>query len=101
MRVVLMPLPSRDFDPTEVAVSWKVLVAAGYTVRFATPDGAAADADDRMIIGEGLDPLGVCFRAALPRRVRARTSGRQRRSRGLRPTDCRAAVHLPDALGRH
>src|ERR1700733_4028443 len=58
MHVVLVPLPARDFDPTEVAVSWKVLVAAGHTVCFATPDGTAADADDRMITGEGLDPWG-------------------------------------------
>jgi putative intracellular protease/amidase len=59
MRVVLVPLPARDFDPTEVAVSWKMLVAAGHAVRFATPDGARADADDLMITGEGLDPWGV------------------------------------------
>jgi putative intracellular protease/amidase len=58
MAVVLVPLPARDFDPTEVAVSWQVLVAAGRAVRFATPDGARADADDRMITGEGLDPWG-------------------------------------------
>jgi len=67
MRVVLVLLPARDFDPTEVAVSWKVLVAAGHTVRFATPDGAPADADDRMITGEGLDPWG--FVAGLRRLV--------------------------------
>jgi putative intracellular protease/amidase len=59
MHVVLVPLPARDFDPTEVAVSWKVLVAAGHAVRFATPDGAPAEADDLMITGEGLDPWGV------------------------------------------
>ncbi|HEY1689826.1 MAG TPA: type 1 glutamine amidotransferase domain-containing protein [Solirubrobacteraceae bacterium] len=58
MRVVLIPIPARDFDPTEVAVSWKVLRAAGCTVRFATPDGAPAVADDRMLTGEGLDPWG-------------------------------------------
>ena len=36
---VLMPLPERDFDPTEAAVTWKVLRDAGHTVRFATPKG--------------------------------------------------------------
>jgi len=58
MATVLMPLPSLDFDPTEAAVSWKVLRAAGHTVVFATPDGERSAADDMMITGEGLDPWG-------------------------------------------
>jgi putative intracellular protease/amidase len=58
MATVLVPLPARDFDPTEVAVSWKVLVGAGHAVRFATPDGSAAVADDLMISGQELDPWG-------------------------------------------
>ena len=58
MSLVLIPLPARDFDPTEVAVSWKMLVTAGHAVRFATPDGARSEADDLMITGEGLDPWG-------------------------------------------
>jgi len=53
-----MPLPARDFDPTEAAVSWKVLRGKGHTVAFATPDGARSFADDLMITGEGLDPWG-------------------------------------------
>lgn len=59
MPTVLIPLPTRDFDPTEVAVPWKVLVDAGHTVRFATPDGTPAEADDIMITGQGLDPWTV------------------------------------------
>jgi putative intracellular protease/amidase len=59
MATVLIPLPARDFDPTEVAVPWKVLVSAGHSVRFATPDGSPSAADDRMISGEGLDPWGM------------------------------------------
>lgn len=58
MAVVLIPVPARDFDPTEVAVSWEVLVDSGHTVHFATPDGAPAVADDRMVTGAGLDPWG-------------------------------------------
>jgi len=56
---VLVPLPSRDFDPSEVAVSWRVLREAGCEVLFATPDGARAHADPIMLSGEGLDPWGV------------------------------------------
>jgi putative intracellular protease/amidase len=55
---VLIPLPAFDFDPTEAAVSWKVLTAAGHRVCFATPTGAPPTADVRMITGEGLDPWG-------------------------------------------
>jgi putative intracellular protease/amidase len=58
MTRVLIPLPSSDFDPTEVGVSWKVLSDAGHRVSFATPNGATPTADERMITGEGLDPWG-------------------------------------------
>jgi putative intracellular protease/amidase len=52
---ILVPLPSRDFDPSEVAVSWRVLRDAGHEVLFATPDGTPAHADPVMLTGEGLD----------------------------------------------
>lgn len=55
---IMMPLPSCDFDPSEVAVTWRILRAAGHNVNFATPDGQRAHADPRMISGEGLDPWG-------------------------------------------
>jgi putative intracellular protease/amidase len=58
MALVLVPLPRRDFDPTEAAVSWKILVAAGHRVAFATPDGEPAAADEMMLSGRGLDPWG-------------------------------------------
>jgi putative intracellular protease/amidase len=59
MVTVLVPLPAYDFDPTEVAVSWRVLSAAGHDVRFATPSGHPARADDLMVTGRGLDPWGA------------------------------------------
>ena len=58
MAAVLVPLPRRDFDPTEVAVSWKILKSRGHTLAFATPDGEAAQADPIMLDGVGLDPWG-------------------------------------------
>lgn len=58
MAHVLIPLPHRDFDPSEAAVPWRVLTAAGHRVSFATPDGAPASADPIMLSGEGLDPWG-------------------------------------------
>jgi putative intracellular protease/amidase len=58
MVTVLMPLPAIDFDPTEVAVTWRVLAAAGHDVVFATPSGQPGRADDLMLTGQGLDPWG-------------------------------------------
>lgn len=58
MAHVLIPLPHRDADPSEVAVPWRILVQAGHRVTFATPDGAIASADPIMLSGEGLDPWG-------------------------------------------
>lgn len=55
---IIMPLPSRDFDPTEAALTWKILHDAGHAVDFATPDGKRGYADPIMINGEGLDPWG-------------------------------------------
>ncbi len=55
MGTVLIPIPDRDFDPTEVAVSWQVLRAEGHRVVFATESGAPGVADDIMVTGRGLD----------------------------------------------
>jgi len=59
MAHVLFLLPARDFDPSEAAVSWRVLVNAGHLVRFATPHGQPAIADDMMLTGKGLDLWGA------------------------------------------
>jgi putative intracellular protease/amidase len=59
MATVLMPLPACDFDPTEVAVSWRILSDFGHEVVFATPSGQPGEADDLMVSGRGLDPWGA------------------------------------------
>ena len=58
MAKILIPLPGRDFDPTEVAIPWLLLTGRGHDVSFATPEGRASAADDLMLTGEGLDPWG-------------------------------------------
>ncbi|HEX3795108.1 MAG TPA: type 1 glutamine amidotransferase domain-containing protein [Acidimicrobiales bacterium] len=63
MANVLLPIPSRDFDPTEVAVSWRVLTARGHHVTFASPDGRPGSADDLMVTGRGLPFFGRLLRA--------------------------------------
>ena len=55
MSTVLVPIPDRDFDPTEVAVSWRVLTGDGHRVIFATESGTRGVADDIMVTGRGLD----------------------------------------------
>ena len=59
MARVLIPLPARDFDPSEAAISWQVLSNAGHSVTFATPGGGPAAADEMMLSGERLDPWGA------------------------------------------
>jgi protease I len=51
---VLMPLPAYDFDPSEAALTWKILKENGADVHFATPEGKPAKADARMLYGTGL-----------------------------------------------
>ena len=55
MAIVLIPIPDRDFDPTEAAVSWQVLTATGHRVLFGTETGTPGAADDIMVTGRGLD----------------------------------------------
>ena len=55
MGTVLIPIPDRDFDPTEVSVSWRVLTDNGHRVIFATESGTPGVADDIMVTGRGLD----------------------------------------------
>lgn len=59
---VLMPLPLKDFDPTEVAITWAIL-SQGCHVVFATPEGVKAEEDRRMISGQGLGILSRLLRA--------------------------------------
>ena len=63
MSKVLIPLPLVGFDPTEVAVPWKVLSSRGHQVMFASPDGSIATADPIMVTGRGLGPLKFILRA--------------------------------------
>lgn len=56
MSRVLMLLPQSDYDPTESAIPWATLTRAGHEVVFATPDGAPAYADERLV-KTGFGPL--------------------------------------------
>ena len=64
---VLLPLPDRDFDVTEVAVPWRILADAGHQLVFATERaGVRPAADPRLLTGVlfgrlGAAELAKCF----------------------------------------
>jgi putative intracellular protease/amidase len=47
---VLIPLPDRDFDTTEVAVPWQALTSNGHTITFATERGDTAPQCDPLLL---------------------------------------------------
>jgi putative intracellular protease/amidase len=73
MAKVLVPLPDRDFDITEVSVPWKMLTSAGHAVVFATEKGNGKPAGDpRLLSGVlfgklGADPEPKAFYGELER----------------------------------
>jgi putative intracellular protease/amidase len=57
---VLVPLPDRDFDVTEVVVPWQILRQAGHQVVFATERaGTVPAADPRLLTGVLFGQLGA------------------------------------------
>jgi putative intracellular protease/amidase len=57
---ILLPLPDRDFDVTEVAVPWRLLTDAGHQVTFATERGGEApEADPLLLTGVIFGKLGA------------------------------------------
>ena len=51
---VLIPVPSYGFDPTEVAIPWKLISQKEIEIVFITPDGKKAAADKLMLSGKKL-----------------------------------------------
>src|SRR5438445_6423797 len=50
MKRVLIPLPDRDFDVTEVAVPWMLFTRAGHRVVFSTEKGGAPPSADPLLL---------------------------------------------------
>ncbi|MCG6139162.1 type 1 glutamine amidotransferase domain-containing protein [Leptospira mtsangambouensis] len=61
--MILIPVPSSDFDPSEASLPWKLLSESNFKFQFATPDGKKAKADERMLTGKGLGILKSGFMA--------------------------------------
>lgn len=57
---ILVPLPDRDFDTTEVAVPWRLLSDGGHEVVFATQRGGSAPrCDPQLLSGVLFGKLGA------------------------------------------
>ena len=59
MARVIFPLPDHDFDITEVAVPWQLLVEADHQVVFATETGTTPACDPLLITGVVFGRLGA------------------------------------------
>jgi putative intracellular protease/amidase len=60
---ILIPLPDRDFDPTECAIPWKICTSRGWKAVFSTERGNVAQADPHLLRGTILGPLGAGAKA--------------------------------------
>lgn len=60
---ILIPLPRRDFDPSETGIPWQTLTQKRIDVVFATPEGKPAVCDPIMLTGDGLGPFSSFLRA--------------------------------------
>ena len=63
---ILMPLPDRDFDPTESAIPWEACTSRGWRVALSTEHGNIAQADPHKLKGPlpGLLSAGAKAKAA-------------------------------------
>ncbi len=51
---IIIPIPTYGFDPSEVAIPWKLFSESNIDVVFATPNKKKASADKIMLNGKGL-----------------------------------------------
>ena len=65
MAKILIILPQTDFDPTEVALPWRVWTGAGHDVWFATETGKPATCDPITLTGAGLPVLAASLKCRL------------------------------------
>jgi len=56
---VIIPLPDRDFDTTEVSIPWKHFVEADLHVTFSTETGQIGQSDPRLLTGVIFGQLGA------------------------------------------
>ncbi|MCL6459833.1 MAG: type 1 glutamine amidotransferase domain-containing protein, partial [Gorillibacterium sp.] len=60
---ILIVIPNRDFDTTEVAIPWRIFKENGFSVDFATADGARGYTDPLLLTGVLFGQLGASVEA--------------------------------------
>jgi len=60
---VVIPIPTYGFDPSEVAIPWKLFSENNIDIVFATPNGEKASADKIILNGKGLGVWRALLRA--------------------------------------
>ena len=95
---ILMPLPDRDFDPTEAAIPWKTCTSRGFGVAFSTENGSVAEGDLRRLEGPlpGLVSASWRARAAYREMTEDPAFGRPIPMKGSMPLDSRGCCY-PEA----
>ncbi|MBL9025110.1 MAG: DJ-1/PfpI family protein [Myxococcales bacterium] len=93
---ILVPLPDRDFDVTEVSVPWRLWTRRGFDVVFATEGGDEAAADPLLLSGVIFGQLGAEREAKVFYRelLTASSFKKPLRFRDIDPADF-DALHLP------
>lgn len=56
---VLIPIPDKDFDTTEVAITWKIFKENNMEVVFSTVEGAVGETDPLLLTGVIFGQLGA------------------------------------------
>jgi protease I len=66
---IVIPIPDQGFDPSEVAIPWKMLKSQSVDITFATESGRPGSADPRMVFGKNLGLLAPALKASSEARV--------------------------------
>lgn len=59
MKKVLIPIPDKDFDTTEVAITWKIFMQNNIDVTFSTVSGNIGETDPLLLTGVIFGQLGA------------------------------------------
>lgn len=59
MKKVIIPIPLKDFDTTEVALTWKILSSNNIQCTFATENGHVGETDPLLLTGVIFGQLGA------------------------------------------
>ena len=59
MKKAVIPIPDKDFDTTEVAITCKILKTNGIEIVFSTENGAIGETDPLLLTGVIFGQLGA------------------------------------------